>query len=120
MKVFNDFVKIRFHLSEYVYSNCFNRKTIVSFEEVEDKLLEFRKLNKEIYLLYVDIDYDLYVKRYQERGDTLFLSVTSFNIQRELFLEAYSKSRLLKTIVSNTGTAEDNKKIADFILHNIK
>jgi thymidylate kinase len=114
MKCFNEFIKIRFHLSEYVYSTMFNRKTIVSFQEIENKLLSF---NKEIFLFYLDINYDEYKRRYAKRGDELLLQEDKFNQQRQLFTEAYHKSKLGKHLFL-AGSHED-EVVLDTIIQNL-
>jgi len=92
---FDNFIKDRFHISEYAYSSYFNRKAFYSFEDIEDILLS---LHKEIYLVMCFISYEEYKKRHLLRMES-FLQLKEFNKQQNYFFEAFNKSRLKKSMV---------------------
>jgi thymidylate kinase len=110
---FDDFIKDRFHLSEYTYSNFFNRKSHLDFSTIEENL---SNINKDIFLVYLDVDYETSYKRTLPKNDEGIYDSNEFNIQRGLLNESFNKSKLKKIKINSNDKIENiTKEIITFI-----
>jgi thymidylate kinase len=83
------FVCNRFHISEYVFSQFFNRDRIFdTFDEIENKLTQSTIIQ------YLEIDYDTYLSRCDVTEAVIYTQLEFDEITR-LFREALSKTNLL-------------------------
>jgi|WetSurSiteA1Bulk_404760.scaffolds.fasta_scaffold20405_3 thymidylate kinase len=104
-KNFDNFIKDRFHLSEYVYSTFFKRESFYDFVKIEDLLISY---TKNIKLILCDVSYEQYKSRHIERGEK-YLSEGLFFMQKQLFYFAFANSKLSKLILNSDESVDVNK-----------
>jgi uracil-DNA glycosylase len=107
----DNFVRDRHGLDEYVYQKFCNRSGM------DWRILDFAGIDKNILIL-VDLEYDQYLKNMSTRKDETPFIQTEFNIQRNLFLEAFSKTAIPRTIFLRNDSTFEN--MLDAAIINIK
>lgn len=112
-KYFDNFIQTRFHLSDFVYSNFYNRKAYISFNYLDTFLF---LVSKEVKLILCDIDYDTYVFRHSKRKENDYLEEGEFLQQTLLFKQAFEASRLQKKIIDSSGSIENSLKQIEELL----
>ena len=96
----DNFVKDRYHLSEFVYQNIYNRNGY-GFDKMDCSGIE-----KNILILIL-IDYELYVKILGDRNQKI-KTFNEFEKEKQLFIDAFNKSSIpLKKIIHNNKTFND-------------
>lgn len=101
-KTFDNFIKPRYALDEYVYQKVYKRSGI------DQNLMEKYGLEKHLCVL-IDISYETYLRNVSSRNEEIF-SIESFDYQRNLFIEAFDNS-----IVSSKIIIENNSTPKEFI-----
>jgi len=96
---FDNFIKDRFHLSEYVYSEYYNRESFLPFDTIENELLKM----SDVLLIFLDSDFEIYQKRVDPSEETVtFENKYEYNAHRKLFIQAYLNSKLKKIHINTS------------------
>jgi len=104
---FDDFIKDRFHFSEYVYSKYTNRKSYLDFEIIEDFLTG---LEKKIIVVYLECSYETYLKRMKPEEEAYVYSKNHYETLNNEFSIAYEKSKLPKIKINTDEISPETLK----------
>lgn len=96
---FDNFVKDRFFMSEYVYAKYYKRRMNVSYDD-----LCARGADKNV-LIFVDASYDVHVAIAEKKGEKPF-TLDEYNEHRGLYYQALHNANVIrKFVVQNDSTA---------------
>jgi len=124
---FDNFVKDRFHLSEYAYSKLFNRESILSFQEIDNNLCNISgdsycpTKNIPVLLFYLQINLETSKKRTQYKNDEGVYNDDEFTKLDSLFLECFHTSNLRNKFIIDANTSEEfiTKDMLD-VIYNLR
>lgn len=117
--VLNDFDNIicdRYMVSELVYSEYYNRQSLIAIGDVVNILNGFTNMNEDVVIIFVDAQYEFIVNSYKCKQETFDYKFTRFErLKFKYYEEQISKQCQNVKVINVYNCVNDNVSITHII-----